>query len=268
MDGDAAAGGEAPGGGARVARRDGVAGQGRDRDFTEVGRALSAPARSVMIGLLMDGTARPAGELARAAGVGASAASEHLAVLVSAGLVTGRARGRHRYYALAGPRVAAALEALGTLAAPAPAPRVGLRRSREADRLATARFCYDHLAGRLGVGLAEAWVAQGWLADREVLALTGAGADGMRGLGVDVDGALAARRPTTRACLDWTERRVHLAGALGAAVGTRFLDAGWVARTAGRGLRLTASGQDVVRATCGVELAALGSGGGAGPGRA
>lgn len=245
-----------------MAQETGAGRTGRDRDFTDVGRALSAPARSVMVGLLMDGTARPASELARAAGVGAPAASEHLAVLVAAGLVTRRSQGRHRYYALAGPEVADALEALGALAAPAPV--AGLRRSREADRLAAARFCYDHLAGHLGVGLTEAWVAQGWLADPELLALTDAGADGLRGIGVDVDGAVAARRPTTRACLDWTERRVHLAGALGAAVGTRFLGAGWVARSAGRGLRLTASGQDVVRDVWGVELAPVGGGSRAG----
>ncbi|MFC7877117.1 ArsR/SmtB family transcription factor [Isoptericola sp. NPDC057391] len=241
-----------------------MGGDGRDRDFTDVGRALAAPARSVMVGLLMDGTARPAGELARAAGIGAPAASEHLAVLVASGLVTGRARGRHRYYALAGVEVADALEALGALARPTPV--AGLRRSREADRLAAARFCYDHLAGRLGVGLAEAWVAQGWLADPEVLALTDAGADGLRGIGVDVDGAVAARRPTSRTCLDWTERRAHLAGALGAAVGTRFLDAGWVTRTSGRGLRLTPSGKHLVREAWGVELAPGPAD--AGPGRA
>jgi len=243
---------------------------GRDRDFTGVGRALAAPARSVMVGLLMDGTARPAGELARAAGVGAPAASEHLAVLVDAGLVVSRAQGRHRYYALAGPHVADALEALGALAAPAPVS--GYRRSREAERLAGARFCYDHLAGRLGVGLAEAWVGAGWLADAEVLLLTDAGADGLRRLGVDVDGAVAARRPTTRACLDWTERRVHLAGALGAAVGARFVDAGWVARSGGRGLRLTGSGRDLVRDAWGLDLATAGGAGvataGAGSGRA
>ena len=243
---------------------DGAGRAGRDRDFTDVGRALSAPARSVMVGLLMDGTARPAGELARAAGVGAPAASQHLAVLVAAGLVTYRSQGRHRYYALAGPEVADALEALGALATPTPV--AGLRRSREADRLAAARFCYDHLAGRLGVGLADAWVARGWLADPEVLTLTDAGADGLRGLGVDVDGAVAARRPTTRACPDWTERRMHLAGALGAAVGARFLAAGWVARTSGRGLRLTPSGQALVREEWGVDLAP--TGGGDGPGRA
>ncbi|MFC8598877.1 MULTISPECIES: ArsR/SmtB family transcription factor [unclassified Isoptericola] len=228
-------------------------GVGRDRDFTGVGRALAAPARSVMVGLLMDGTARPAGELARAAGVGASAASEHLAVLVDAGLVTARAQGRHRYYAIAGTETADALEALGALAGPAPV--VGLRRSREAERLAGARFCYDHLAGRLGVGLTEAWLRAGWLAEPQVLVLTGAGRAGLRGVGVDVDAAVGARRPTTRACVDWTERRVHLAGALGAAVGSRFLDAGWVVRRgAGRGLGLTPEGRTLVREAWGVEV--------------
>ncbi|MFF5720761.1 ArsR/SmtB family transcription factor [Streptomyces buecherae] len=225
----------------------------RDRDFTSVGRALAAPARSAFLNLLMDGTRRPAGELARAAGVSASTASEHLAVLVDAGLVTCEARGRRRYYALAGPRVATALEALGALADPVPVS--GYRRSREMRTLAAARLCYDHLAGRLGVALTDAWTHRGWLTDRESLTLADAGATGLRALGVDVDGALRARRPTTRACPDWTERRTHLAGALGAAVGTRFLAAGWVVRhPSGRGLNTTDSGRELLRETWGIEL--------------
>lgn len=226
----------------------------RDRDFTSVGKALAAPARSVFLNLLMDGTRRPAGELAQGAGVSASTASEHLAVLVDAGLVTCEARGRCRYYSLAGPRVATALEALGVLADPAPVS--GYRRSRQMRHLAAARFCYDHIAGRLGIALADAWTRQGWLADRELLTLTDAGADGLRGVGVDVDGAIQARRATTRACLDWTERRTHLAGALGAAVGRRFLKAGWVVRhRSGRGLNVTESGHDLVREAWGIGLA-------------
>jgi len=238
----------------------------RDRDFTGVGRALAAPARAVMVNLLMDGTRRPAGELARAAGVSPPTASEHLAVLVSSGLVTCEAAGRRRWYALASPQVAASLEALGTLADAAPVS--GYRRSRHAQHLAAARFCYDHLAGRLGVALSDAWTRAGWLADREVLALTAAGADGLRSIGVDVDSALAARRTTTRACLDWTERRPHLAGALGAAVGTRFLDAGWVVRhRSGRGLDVTDPGRELLAREWGVDLsdddAPAGSRGGA-----
>ncbi|MFI6423818.1 ArsR/SmtB family transcription factor [Promicromonospora sp. NPDC050880] len=224
----------------------------RDRDFTAVGRALSTPARSTFLNLLLDGTSRPAGELAAAAGVSASTASEHLTVLADAGLVTARTQGRHRYYTLAGPDVAAALESLGMLADAAPVS--GYRRSRRAQYLAAARFCYDHLAGRLGTGLTDAWVGCGWLAGRDELTLTGPGAAGLRELGVDVDGAVAARRATTRACLDWTERRPHLAGALGSAVGARFLEAGWVVRhRSGRGLDVTEAGRALVRDRWGLE---------------
>ncbi|MGW2277841.1 ArsR/SmtB family transcription factor [Streptomyces sp. NPDC001770] len=226
----------------------------RDRDFTSVGKALAAPARSAFLNLLMDGTRRPAGELAQGAGVSASTASEHLAVLVAAGLVTCESSGRRRYYSLADAQVATALEALGVLAAPTPVS--GYRRSRQMQHLAAARFCYDHLAGQLGIALTDAWTRQGWLADDESLSLTGAGADGLRGVGVDVDSAIQARRPTTRGCLDWTERRAHLAGALGAAVGRRFLEAGWVVRHhSGRGLNVTHSGHDLVREAWGIDLA-------------
>ncbi|WP_257002119.1 helix-turn-helix transcriptional regulator [Streptomyces sp. WZ.A104] len=225
----------------------------RDRDFTSVGKALSAPARSVFLNLLMDGARRPAGELAQGAGVSASTASEHLALLVDAGLVTREVRGRHRYYSLAGPQVAAALEALGVLSDSTPVS--GYRRSREMQHLAAARFCYDHIAGRLGIALTDAWTRRGWFADRESLRLTDAGADGLRGVGVDVDGAIQARRTTTLACLDWTERRTHLAGSLGAAVGQRFLEAGWVVRhRSGRGLNVTGKGQALVRTAWGIEL--------------
>jgi DNA-binding transcriptional ArsR family regulator len=229
----------------------------RDRDFTAVGRALSTPARSTFLNLLMDGSRRPAGELARAAGVSAPTASGHLGVLVDAGLVTCQSHGRHRYYSLAGREVAAALESLGVLADAAPVS--GYRLSRRAEYLAAARFCYDHLAGRLGTGLTVAWVLSGWLAGRDELALTDAGAVGLREIGVDVDGAVAARRATTRACLDWTERRPHLAGALGAAVGTRFLDAGWVTRhRSGRGLDVTPAGRALVREAWGIDVSDAG----------
>lgn len=219
-----------------------------------MGRALAAPARSTFLNLLMDGTSRPAGELARMAGVSASTASEHLAVLVDAGLVACEARGRCRSYSLAGPQVATALEALGVLADPVPVS--GYRRNRQMQNLAAARFCYDHIAGRLGTALTDAWTRRGWLTEGESLALTDAGADGLRGIGVDVDGAVRARRATTRACPDWTERRAHLAGALGAAVGRRFLEAGWVVRhRSGRGLNVTESGHDLVRGAWGIDLA-------------
>lgn len=225
----------------------------RDRDFTRLGKALSAPARSVFLNLLMDGTRRPAGELAQAARVSAPTASEHLSVLVDSGLVVCEARGRHRYYSLAAPEVATALEALGVIADAAPVS--GYRHSRQAKHLAAARFCYDHLAGRLGTALADAWIRAGWLIGPDEFTLTDVGVDGLRGIGVDVNGAIRARRATTRACLDWTERRPHLAGALGAAVGKRFLDAGWVTpRRSGRGLNVTEAGRQFVHETWDVAL--------------
>ncbi|GIG34939.1 ArsR/SmtB family transcription factor [Cellulomonas pakistanensis] len=227
---------------------------GRDRDFTAVGRALAVPARSTICNLLMDGSRRPAGELARLAGVSASTASDHLGVLVAAGLLRCHVHGRHRFYALAGPEVGSALEALGLIAPPAPVS--GLRGTRRAEHLAAARFCYDHLAGALGTALTDAWLAAGWLADPDALALTPRGAAGLRGLGVAVDAAVAGRRATTRACLDWTERRPHLGGAVGAAVGTRFLDAGWVVRhRSGRGLTVTPAGETLLRESFGIDLA-------------
>lgn len=232
----------------------------RDRDFTAVGRALGVPARSTICNLLMDGSRRPAGELARLAGVSASTASDHLGVLVAAGLLRCHVHGRHRFYALAGPEVATALEALGLVVAPAPVS--GLRGSRRAEHLAAARFCYDHLAGALGTALTDAWLADGWLDDPDVLALTSRGAAGFRDLGVQVDAAAAGRRATTRACLDWTERRPHLGGAVGAAVGTRFLDAGWVVRhRSGRGLTVTPAGEALLGGSFGIDLAERGAAG-------
>lgn len=226
----------------------------RDRDFSALGKALASPARSVILSLLMDGTIRPAGELARAAGVSASTASEHLAVLVDSGLVTCTARGRGRYYRLTGPDVAHALETLGHIV-PA-APTTGYTGARAAQKLASGRFCYDHLAGQLGVGLAQGWVAAGWLDDPDHLRLTPVGRDGFADLGVDIVEVDRLRRPTTRACLDWTERRPHLAGALGAAVADLCLVSDWVVRRPGsRGVRVTEAGAAVFRRRWGVSLA-------------
>jgi DNA-binding transcriptional ArsR family regulator len=208
------------------------------KDFTAIGRALAAPARSDILNLLMDGSTRPASELADAAGISASTASEHLAALLDAGLVDCSPAGRHRMYSLADGGVAAALEQLGHLCPEA--PPLSYRRSREADSLAEARFCYDHLAGRLGVSLTAAMIAHGWLAEPD-LDLTEAGRTGLARLGVELP--VSKRRPT-RPCVDWPERRPHLAGALGATIGTMFLAEGWVQRIpGGRGLVMTPAGR-------------------------
>ncbi|MDL9980001.1 ArsR/SmtB family transcription factor [Microbacterium sp. ASV49] len=221
------------------------------KDFTAIGRALAAPARSDILNLLMDGSTRPASELADAAGISASTASEHLAALLDAGLVDCSPAGRHRMYRLADGGVAAALEQLGHLCPDS--PPLSFRRTREAESLAEARFCYDHLAGRLGVALTAAMVERGWLTEPD-LDLTDAGRVGVAARGILL---VPSKRRTARPCVDWTERRPHLAGALGSAIGTRFLDAGWVRRIpGGRGLVVTPDGRRAL-AEWGVPAASL-----------
>ena len=215
------------------------------RDFTVIGRALAAPARSTILDVLMDGSARPAGELAGAAGVGASAASEHLAVLLDAGLLGCHLTGRQRFYRIANPTVAAALEHVGRLCPELPVR--SLRQSRQQRDLAEARLCYDHLAGRLAVALTDSYLSRGWL-EAESLALTSAGEQAFTELGVDLSGLRAGHRRVSRACPDWTERRPHLAGSLGAAVATLFLERSWTQRrSSGRGLIITADGAAALR---------------------
>src|SRR5689334_10553290 len=167
-----------------------------------------------MLAVLASGRALPAGELARAAGVRPATATVHLRRLVEGGLVRVRAQGRHRYHELAGPEVAAALEALARIAPPAEVRT--LRAHRGAAALAEARTCYDHLAGRRGVELRDRLVAAGAVEqvdDRDHV-LTPTGHRVVTALGIEPAGLLASRRVFARSCVDWTDRRSHLAGAL------------------------------------------------------
>lgn len=225
-----------------LAGMDGTPAAGRV-DVAAVGALFGDPARVAMLSALADGRALPAGELARAAGVLAPTATVHLRKLVDAGLVQVRQQGRHRYHQLAGPEVAAVLEALARVA-----PRVpvrSLRQHREAAVLGEARTCYDHLAGRLGVELCEALLAAAVLraVDERDHELTEHGEEVLARLGIDVAGLRSCRRVQARTCLDWTERRPHLAGAIPAAITAKFLQRGWLTRTTGRGLRAAASYQ-------------------------
>lgn len=226
-------------------------------NFSIVGRALAAPARSAMLDLLMDGSSRPAAELAAVASVRAPAASEHLKALVEAGLVRSEPCGRQRLFRLADGTVGAALEQLGHLC---PQTEVAsLRHSRDQRDLARARLCYDHLAGRLGVGITDAFFTRGWLQGSD-LAVTAAGrtalSDPAEGIGVDIEELASRRRPLSRACPDWTERRPHLAGSLGAAVAAAGLERGWLRRRPNnRGLDVTRTGDQMLREAWGVTLA-------------
>ena len=221
-----------------------------DADIAAVAAAIGHPARGAMLTALFGGRARPASELAQAARVSRSTASAHLAQLVEAGLVRVDRQGRHRYHRLAGAEVAEALETLAALAPPRP-----VRSLRESDRARAeraARSCYDHVAGALGVALTDRLCEVGAL-DRSSLALLDAAP--LRALGADVEAARAARRPLTRSCLDWTERRPHLAGALGAAVLDTLLEDAWVVRRpGGRALVVTPAGAAGLRDAIGLEV--------------
>jgi len=215
-----------------------------DTDLAAVGALLGDPSRARMLDSLLSGRALAAGELARVAGVAASTASAHLAGLLAGGLVEVVAQGRHRYYRIAGPEVATALESLSHVAPPRPVRT--LRESGHARALGFARTCYDHLAGRCGVALHDALLERGWLST--AYDVTPVGASALAGWGVDVDGARVRRRSFARPCLDWTERRPHLAGALAAEIGDALLARQWFVRRAGdsRALRLTDAGRDAL----------------------
>jgi DNA-binding transcriptional ArsR family regulator len=201
-------------------------------DLAPVGFLLGDPTRASMLSELSDGRALTAGELAARAGVSPSTASAHLSRLVTGGLLAVVAQGRHRYYRLAGEPVAHALE---TLAALAPAATARDPFEREVlTGLRFARTCYGHLAGRLGVGLRDGLLERGLL--REAGAehrVTPAGEAWLAEVGVDLAAARRARRSFARACLDWSERRPHLAGSLGDSLLAALVERGWVARRPG-----------------------------------
>lgn len=197
-----------------------------------------------MLDALMAGRALTAGELARVASVSPSTASEHLGRLSRGGLVDSVRQGRHRYFRLAGPQVGAALEALSHIAPAKPVN--GMRQSGNAKALGFARTCYDHLAGTCGVALHDASFSHGWLeATSAGYALTAAGERRFTDLGVDLAQVRSARRAVARPCLDWTERKPHLAGSLAARLTARLIDLGWLVRRSheSRSLRLTDEGR-------------------------
>jgi DNA-binding transcriptional ArsR family regulator len=211
-----------------------------DADVASVAALMGDRARCAMLTVLIDGSERPAGELAKAAGVSAATASGHLQRLVAGGLVTVRSSGRHRYYGLTGPLVAAAIEALSLISPPVEAR--SLRQSAAATAMAEARSCYDHLAGRAGIALRDTLLASGLLSadGTRDFELTDRGIRFLEELGLDPDPILRSRRMLARDCLDWTERKPHLAGALPAALLARFLELGWLDRRRNdRGLTIT-----------------------------
>lgn len=208
-----------------------------------VAALIGDPARANMLSALMGGQALTAGELARHAGVTAQTTSGHLARLADAELVVPEKQGRHRYYRLASAEVARVIEALSVVAAEGPKRHHPVGPRDEALR--RARTCYDHIAGRLGLALAESLQRDGHvvLADGAGI-VTPAGMQFLTGFGIELDAGPSSKRPLCRTCLDWSERRPHLAGRLGAALLARLLDLRWVARVPdSRALSITKAGE-------------------------
>ena len=231
--------------------------QAADANVSAIAAAIAEPARTRMLYCLMDGHARTSTELAVVAGVGPSTASVHLARLLEQGLVKVLAQGRHRYHSLQGAHVAAALEALTVLAGGPRSPFV----PNTPTRLRMARTCYDHLAGTVAVALHDRMHELGWLAQGAAQGpahaavkdgsyhLTPVGAAALQALGIDIEAARQQRRRFACACVDWSERRPHLGGALGAALLAVALKRRWVAQDLdSRALSVTRLGQREMRA--------------------
>jgi DNA-binding transcriptional ArsR family regulator len=224
-----------------------------DAAVSAIAAAIGEPARARMLYCLVDGRARTSTELAVVADVSPSTASVHLQRLKARRLVKVLAQGRHRYYSLEGTNVAAALEALSVLAG-------GARRTyvpRAPSRLRAARVCYDHIAGTLGVSLHDRFMAAGWLASvakaDNSYALTPEGGKAFAALGIDVEAARALRRRFAYACVDWSERRPHVGGAIGAALLNVALKRNWVVRDLdSRALTITRIGRREMHARFGL----------------
>ncbi|MGR4069592.1 ArsR/SmtB family transcription factor [Billgrantia sp. C5P2] len=197
-------------------------------DLPRLARTIGEPTRMGMLALLMEGRALTAKELAYGCGVQPGTATEHLKRLQRDGLIESTAQGRHKYYRLATAEVAHAVEALMVVAKPI---KVVSPCRRPAGALGAARFCYDHLAGELGTRMTAVLLDREFLvADGEAMDVTERGEDWFSNFGIDIASLRKRRRRFAYTCLDWSERRDHLGGALGAALAERLLELGWISR--------------------------------------
>ncbi|OWV94816.1 ArsR family transcriptional regulator [Rhizobium sp. R72] len=200
-------------------------------DIAQIGALIGDPARANMLTALMGGKALTATELAAAGGITVQTASTHLAKLEAGNLLAQRKQGRHRYFTLADDSVGKFLESIMGFAA----GRGHLRHKPgpKEPALRKARICYDHLAGDYGVRMLDSLIARGAIDSiGDGLALTESGETALKDIGIDVHALKSSRRPLCRSCLDWSERRAHLAGSLGKALLSNFLEKGWARRAA------------------------------------
>lgn len=227
-----------------------------DLDLSVVAGLIGDPSRAAILTALLGGEALPAGELAYRAQVSPQTASAHLSRLVDGGLLTVTTTGRHRYYRLKNADVARVLEALAVISAP---PKVRSRRdSAELEALRAARTCYDHLAGQLGVAIARALLDRGLLTQEDdAYRVTDSGLTWLAALGVTGADLHRGRRKLAAPCLDWSERRDHVGGALGAALASRLMALGWVERVPhSRAVRLTDAGRAGLQRELGISAIA------------
>jgi DNA-binding transcriptional ArsR family regulator len=225
-----------------------------DADVAAAAALLAEPARAALVLAVIEDGPLPASELAARAGIAPSTASEHLARLVAGGFLATSRSGRRRYYELPDPAVARAVEALAIVA---PQPQVhSLREATRGELLRYARTCYDHIAGQLGVAVARALEREQALVRRGGTYVLGRRAvSRFAALGIDLGELERQRRPLVRGCLDWSERDLHLAGALGAALTERLLALGWIQRRDGnRSLEVTNVGHERLAAELRIEL--------------
>jgi DNA-binding transcriptional ArsR family regulator len=225
-------------------------------DIAPIAMLFADPARAQILRSLMDGTRRPAGELAYAANISPQSASAHLAKLVGGGLLVSEAQGRHRYFRIASAEVAAAIESLASLSvAVGPrAPRRPLPSQSVPIQFLYYRTCYDHLAGETAVQICLAMLKARWLTpEGRAFRLTRLGEENLGALDIDIAAVRESRRVFARACVDLTERRPHIGGALGAALLSLYVKRGWILRARrSRVVSITPKGQDAFRRALGV----------------
>ena len=223
--------------------------------IAEIAALVGDPARATMVSALLDGRALAASELASAARITPQTASTHLGKLTEAGLLTVVRHGRHRYFRLASPAVADMIDGIVTVALQR-RPRYRPL-SHDARALSAARICYDHLAGRLSVDLTDSFLAREYIVlDDEAAEITPAGTRFFTEFGIELS---PRRRHFCRLCLDWTERRPHIAGAVGAAITRRCFDLGWMERMKGsHAVSVTPSGRRGFQKTFGIDTSESG----------
>jgi DNA-binding transcriptional ArsR family regulator len=226
------------------------------RHIPRAATLLADPARASILWTLIDGTTRPAGELAFAANISPQSASAHLAKLVEGGLLLGESQGRHRYFRIASPEAAELIESLASFGAsisPRTPRHPPIVRAMPSQFL-YARTCYDHLAGDIAVQVLQTMLDERWLnGSGQELKATRLGREKLQALGLDFDAEFTGRRAFARGCVDLTQRRLHLAGSLGAALLSLYVQKKWVLRTPGsRVVHITPKGHEAFRRQLGV----------------